>query len=1059
MTKVKTIAHKQHRITLVRKVVLPLFLVSGTAGLIYEVAWARAFGVVFGNTIYAASTVLTVFMLGMALGSWFFGRLADRSTRPLRLFALLELLIGIYAIAFPTILTATDIFYLLFFRSFHPSFYPLSLVRFVLSVLILLFPTVIMGGTLPVLSRLWAKNESQGGISDAHVGRSVGLLYSINTFGAVAGSFLAGYVLIRILGVSKTIYVAAAANVLVGIFSFILSGYIGKPQEKKQKQKQAVHESERKKIEIEQQPGQKRQIILAAVGLAGFCSLALEILWMRVLVFVLGTSVYAFACMLTCYIFGIALGSFICSRLPLSRIKKPILTLGIVQFLVGFSVLLSIELLEIIGRVDYMLIDKFQVSGFWEEVAIHFIDAAIVLLLPTVLMGAVFPIAVEICTRSWKMVGKRVGEVYACNTIGCTIGSFMAGFVMVPFFGMRDSFLIIIAIQLFIAVIIIFFSEKRRIALGTSAMVVSLAIITVSILGIPGDVFLQTINTYHYPSEIIYMKDDATGTITVHDLPDGNRLISVDGVDVAGMDLMLRTTQKLQAYAPLLVHGNPKKVLQIGFGSGETSGVGLAFGVEQYSIVEICPGIFEAGRFFEEINRGSYEDPRLRKIIMDGKNFVKLTEEKFDVIMNDSTYPGTTGSSALYTYDHFRQCREHLEPGGVLSCWVPLDLRPADFSIIVRSFQEAMPHSSLWMVNNCLNKHAVLMGTLSPTRIDFQQFKRYVDRQDINADLADINIQSVYELLDCFVVDEKGLRNIGGNGLLNTDDRPFLEFGAAIKRDIEGCWIDILGRISQNHSPILRLVHNMGQNEQEAQQVRAIMERYFKGTNHALRGLLAILQGDSELMNIQFEEALKLNPDDRDVQSCLDELKNEIKPLLKAVQRTPEQALLRSRLAKRYLLLKNYDLAAEQYTCFVELEPGNAAGWNNLGVCYNKLERFEEATWALENAINCDRGMLSAYLNLSYAYEHRGNLMAASQVLEKATSIGFASSEKIRLYDNLARFYFMQKKYSLAVEKIEKAIKLAPIGSELWKYLQNRREYVLRVAEGKQQPGAGQALQ
>jgi spermidine synthase len=1054
LAKVKTITQKQRRISVVRKLVLPLFLVSGTAGLIYEVAWARALGVVFGNTIYAASTVLTTFMLGLALGSWFFGRLADRCVRPLRLFALLELLIGIYAIAFPTIMAATDIFYLWFFRSFHPGFYPLSLIRFVLSVLILLFPTVVMGGTLPVLTRLWAKKESEEGISDAHAGRSVGLLYSVNTFGAVAGSFLAGYVLIRILGVSNTIYVAAAVNIFVGISSFILSGYIGKPQA--MKQKYSAHKSERKKDKAEQQPGKKRPVVLVAVGLAGFCALALEILWMRVLVFVLGTSVYAFACMLTCYIFGIALGSFICSRLILARIKKPVLTLGIVQFLIGLSVLLSIELLEIIGRVDYMLLDRLQVSGFWEEVAVHFIDAALVLLLPTVLMGAVFPIAVEICTRSWKTVGKRVGEVYASNTIGCTIGSFMAGFVMVPFFGMRDSFLIIITIQLFVAVTIILFSEKRRKVLGVAAMVVSLVVITCSVLLIPSDVFLQTINTYHHPSEIIYMKDDVTGTITVHDLPDGNRLISVDGVDVAGMDLMLRTTQKLQAYAPLIVHGNPKKVLQIGFGSGETSGIGLAFGVEQYSIVEICPGIFEAGRFFEEINRGSYKDPQLRKIIMDGKNFVKMTYEKFDVIMNDSTYPGTTGSSALYTYDHFKQCREHLEPDGVLSCWVPLDLRPADFSIIVRSFQAVMPYSSLWMVNNCLNKHAVLMGTMKPMRIDFKQFKSYVDRQDINADLSEINIQSVYEFLDCFVVGQEGLRNLGAAGPLNTDDTPFLEFGAAIKRDIEGCWIDILQGMSRNHSAISQYVHNMGQTEQETQQVQATLERYFRGTNYALRGMVAILKGDFETMNSQFDAALKMNPDDRDVQSCLNELKDEVKPLLEAVQRSPEEAMLRSRLAKRYLLLRDYEHAAEHYSYFVKLESSSAAGWNNLGVCYNNLEQYTKAVRSLENAVNCNPQLLSAYFNLSYAYENSGNLTAAIQILQDAVQISSASPDRIRLFDNIARLYVTQKKYSDAIKMIEEAIKLAPGNIEIRKYFQNRKENIIRATKGTQQSGPNQ---
>lgn len=250
----------------------------------------------------------------------------------------------------------------------------------------------------------------------------------------------------------------------------------------------------------------------------------------------------------------------------------------------------------------------------------------------------------------------------------------------------------------------------------------------------------------------------------------------------------------------------------------------------------------------------------------------------------------------------------------------------------------------------------------------------------------------------------------------------------------------------------------MGQSELDAEDVRATLERYFKGTDHALRGLLAILEGDPEAMNVEFEAAKKVNPEDRDVESCLNELESEIKPLLGAVQRMPEKALLRSRLAKRYLLLRHYDLAAEQYAYFVGLEPDNAAGWNNLGICYNRLKQFEKAIRALENAVNCDPEMPAAYSNLSYAYENRGNLTSASQVLEKAISISFVSSEKVRLYDGLARLYFMQKKYSLALKNLEDALKLAPNGSELWKYLQNRREYVLNAAEGKQPPGSDQTL-
>jgi len=1039
---VKTIAGTQRRISVVRKAVLPLFLVSGAAGLIYEVTWTRAFGVVFGNTVLAVSTVLTAFMLGLALGSWLFGRIADRSSRPLLLYAVLEVMVGAYALGFPAILTATDVFYLWFFRSFHPAFYPLSLVRFVLSVLILLVPTALMGGTLPVLSRLWAISSGKEP-GRTRIGQGVGLLYAVNTFGAVAGSFFTGYFLLELLGVSGTILAAAAANVALGLAAFVLHVFAGR----RQADTEGGTSLKPAKGTAMPQVGKERLVVLLAVAMAGFCALALEVLWTRVLVFVLETTAYAFACMLTCFVLGIAVGSLICSRLLLPRIKNLVLALGFAEFLVGLSALGSVPLLGALGRIDYLLTERIPVSSFWRGAAVHFIDASVVLLVPTVLMGMVFPIAVAICTRSWKSAGRSVGDVYACNTVGCVVGSFAAGFLMVPLLGLRDSFLIILGVQFVLAVVVLSLCERRRIVLGGCAAAASAALLVAGVLVFGRDVFLKTMNTYHYPSEIIYIKDDATGTVTVHDLPDGDRLIAVDGVDVAGVDLMLRTTQKLQAYAPLLVHGNPSKVLQIGFGSGETSGVGLAFGVEQYSIVEICPGVFEAGRFFEQINRGSYKDPRLRKIIMDGKNFVKLTDETFDVIMNDSTYPGTTGSSALYTYDHFRQCRERLNSGGVLSCWVPLDLRPEDFAIIVRSFQAAMPHCSLWMVNNCLNKHAVLLGTLSPMRIDFQRVKELVERPDIATDLAQINIRSVYELLDCLVVGEAGSRKIGGDGPLHTDDRPALEFGAAIKRDNEGCWLAVLGALSRNHSPVSTSVVNMGRTEQQTQQAREALQRYFAGTDYALRGLVGMLQGDPDLVNSQFEAARKANPEDRDVESCLDELRGEIKALNEAVERTPHAASLRSRLAGKYLLLRDYQRAAEHYGRFVELESGNIAVWNNLGICYERLGQLDRAIWAFESAIKCNPGWVTAYLNLTGVHERRGDLDAASEMLQKAASV-CSGPERIDIYDRLARSYFMQKKYDLALKTLEKAIELVSNDPKLLDHLQSRRELVLRAAAG-----------
>jgi len=1050
---VKSITQAQPVVAIVRKLAIPLFMVSGATGLIYEITWMRLFGTVFGNTVLAASTVLTAFMLGLAVGSWLLGKLADRSRQPLRFYGVLEVAIAAYAFAFPTILQHVDRFYLWFYQTYQPGFYLLNLVRFGASVVILLLPTAFMGGTLPMLSSLWAIPAAHGE-SQTSTGRSVGLLYAINSFGAVIGSFLTGYFLIRLWGVNASIYMAAAANAVIGAAALLLSFILRARRvvRDSSKREQLAQETALAEMNRKEEPtsvystGQKRAVLLS-MFLAGFCALALEVLWTRLLVFVLATSAYAFACMLTCFILGVALGSLIASTLLVSRLKNPMFALGLVEFLLALAVAGSVPALGLLWHIDSYVVER-VIGGelsFWTDMTAHFLDAMVIMFLPTLLMGMAFPIAVKACAPVWHVVGRGVGQVYAANTVGCVLGAFAAGFLMIPWLGMRDSFLAVVGILFLVATFLILLSPGRRVLWAVSAFPVSAAAITAGALFIPQDVFLRTMNTYHYPSKIVYIKDGITGTVTVHDLPDGDRLIAVDGVDVAGMDLMLRSTQKLQAYVPLLVHEKPQDVVQIGYGSGETCGIGLDFGVARYSIVDICPEIFTAGTFFDEINRRSYDNPRLRKIIMDGKNFIKLTDEKFDVIMNDSTYPGTTGSSALYTYDHFKACRDHLKSGGLLSCWVPLDLRLEDFQIVVRSFQAAMPHSSLWMVNNCLNKHGVLLGTLEPTTLDFQRIRQLLARPGIAADLKGINVDSAYDFFDWFVVGEEGLKALAGDGPRHTDDKPYLEFGAAIKRDVEGCWLDVIRAISQYHSPVLPCVTNAGRLPDQAEDPQVALQHYSDATGCTLRGVVGALQGDPDIMHAQFEMAKKVNPADRDVDSILDEMRLEIKDLGAAVARTPDSGDLRARLAQRLLLLRRYKEAAEQYEKFVSLVPGDAAAWNNLGVCYRGLNEPEKAAKAFERAIQWRPGLVPAYTNLAELHASRRDFAAAIKVFERLLPL-LPRDKQAQTYSFMANLCFQQKQYDLALKHLDVAIDLAREDPQLRQELSANRLRVLKEA-------------
>lgn len=1047
----------------VRWVVIPLFLISGATGLIYEVTWTRAFGVVFGNTIFAVSTVLTAFMLGLAIGSWLFGKIADRSRNALRLYAMLELFVGLYAFAFPTILRQTDAIYIWIYRTFGSSFYQLSLVRFFVSVVILVLPAALMGATLPVVSRLWAE-PSWFGHRKAETGKSIGLLYGVNTLGAVIGTFLAGYVLIRFLGVSRTIYAAATANILVALIAFALCG-AGSRQEKGKKK--GEHKAVPKAIEpVPAEPaadecGRARRFILIAMAISGFCALALEVLWTRVLVFVLGTSVYAFACMLTTFILGLAIGSLIGGHFIVPRLKRPILAFGVVEFLLAGTVLGTMITLKYLWHIDLKFI--YLTGGamtFAGDMLTHFMDAGVVVLAPTILMGIAFPIAVKICAPSWDAVGSRVGQLYACNTIGCVAGSFVAGFLLAPRLGVRNSILLIVGIQFLLGVsIIVFLSESRRILVGAPAAVIGVVAVAAAFVSVPEDVFLRTIKTYHYPSEVLFMKDGITGMVTVHDIPDGDRIVAVDGVNVAGISFLLRTTQKLQAYAPLFVHKNPKKVVQIGFGSGETCGIGVDFDDSpdyQYTICEICPDVFEAGRFFKDINRSVYENPKLRKVIMDGKNFVKLTDEKFDIIMNDSTYPGTTGSSALYTYDHFMQCRDRLNPGGVLSCWVPIDLRPEDFAIIVRTFQAAMPYCSLWMVNNCTNKHAVIMGTMEPMEIDFGRISELMARPSIGDDLAQINVLTAYDFIDSMVVGEEGLRAIGGEGPLNTDDTPFLEFGASIKRDVEGCWITVLKSMVENHTRPSKYVVGKGGGPQ-GEAVDKMLEQYYRGTGHALRGMIGILQGDPEVTQQAFTMAARINPVDPDVDGCIQEIFQEVDALLEAVERTPSNAILRWRLAKRYMLLAEYGKAIEQFGIYYNFASGDAKlqakAQNNLAVCCKGMKKYDDAIKAYTTAIELDGGLIQAYVGLGSVYQLAGNPDKSVQIYLKAAQMSDRAG-KAMIYVKLARLYTDMKEYQLALDYVGKALELLPPKSQTWNYISERKVLLRKAMEAaKDTPG------
>src|SRR5262245_24934075 len=407
-----------------------LFVVSGAAALTYQVVWSRLLAQVFGVTAFAVSTVLVSFMGGMALGAGLIGRRADRARRPLRLFALLEAGIGVYALLLPSLLRLMDAVYGAVWTSLPDSFLVRSVVRFVLCLAILLVPTMLMGATLPVLGQGLLRRRDALGVG-------IGLLYFVNTLGAAIGCFVAGFVLLPAIGLTRTTLCAFAGNMLVATVGFVLD-------RRAERGSAAPAEPVPPGDDAFPVPSPPWWPLVVTFG-SGLAGLAFEVVWFRVLVMVFGSTVYSFSAMLSVFLLGIALGS-IAGGAAADRWKSPV---GLLAWVQG-----GIALFSLLGAlaVNWMPLNflRLLVSFGVDFTGINrtkFLLSAIVLLPAALLFGATFPIVVKLAPARGRGTGGRIGLVYVWNTIGAILGSFLAGFVLLPTIGMERTLVLVIVLS------------------------------------------------------------------------------------------------------------------------------------------------------------------------------------------------------------------------------------------------------------------------------------------------------------------------------------------------------------------------------------------------------------------------------------------------------------------------------------------------------------------------------------------------------------------------------------------------------------------------------------
>jgi len=989
-----------------RLIIFIAFFLSGVTGLLYEIVWVRIFGLIFGNTTLALSTVLAAFMMGLALGSAILGKLADRSSNHLRIYAGLEAGVALSALLIPLLRPLVES--LLAFIYPHITSYPtlFLFLKFLVAFLVMLPAAFSMGGTLPIISRMVVREQSR-------VGFDIGTLYGVNTLGAMAGVLITGFVLIRVIGVSASIYLAVLTNLLIAACAYALSR-ISSPKEAT-----PIHES----LPDETHVDGRIKTALVAIAISGCAALAYEVLWTRVLVFVLTNSVYATAVMLTTMLCGIGIGSYLGGRLA-DRSKNLFVIFGWIEIAIGCSALAAAIMLINLSWIHDRIFFIGPQTSWWSWNGIRFLEAFLVMFLPSMFMGASFPIAGKIAVPRMQIIGSRLGLVYFFNTLGGVAGSILTSFVFISVLGTSATVTAMVLINILLGVYLLLYEKRRlspRFVLGFATAGVLLLILGVRTT--PATLFTVAYSHVEKDFPLIDYREGIEGTVTVHEQIKPfarTKRIDVDGLNVAGTSFMLKTLQTLQGHIPLLLHPDPQSVLQIGFGTGQTSKCALRHPVADFHLAEISKDVLELSDVhFQELNEGVIRHPKFTYSIVDGKNIVKYSGKRYDAVMNDGNYAVATSSASLFTKDHFENCRDKLKPGGLVSTWMTIDLDPVDFAIVLKTFQSVFPYCALWMAPNCINKQIVLLGAVQPWQIDFQKLSQRFADPAIKKDFEAININSVYDFLDCFMLDHRGIEQISAPHPINTDDHPILEFSTRDIRSRDFCAYVNLGAIASRRPRFKNLLANLPEDAVSKKKIDDTLALHHEATRLFLRGMVEAYQGQTQTSLQTLMAGSRLIPESnlaKDYFERIDILTNQ---LIVDASHDRQNLEAQVNLARHLIGLKKYDEALKVLAAIDEKQAPHPMVQYELARGLAAKGDIAAAKTALQHVLATRPEFVDALFLMGEILAREGSFEQALATHEKILHIDPRMHE---VHNAIGRIYKRQGLYPRAIEAFRKSL-------------------------------------
>jgi spermidine synthase len=763
------------------------FFLSGAASLADELVWFKYLNLTFGATNAATATLLAVFLGGLALGSAAGARLASRVSRPNLLYALLESGVGVFALTTPSLFSAVDAGYVWGYRHLGSTASALLGIRVLLSVAALLFPTVLMGATFPALARCVETGRTPG--------RPASALYGINTAGAVTGVVLCGFFAIPGIGLRATLLASACVSLAAALLAMAMRD----PPSPVTFHRPVAH----------------AWLWLTVAFVTGAAAIADEVAWTRVLVLRLGSSVYAFTLMLALFLVGLVGGSLTAAAVGPRDLKRGI---GAAQVLLAATILAQVFAFTLYTPALLVVAERFfHASSFATLLAAEAVTTAFFLLPPTFLMGWTFALVLRAASLD-AGVAPVAGRIYSANTLGGIAGSLAAGFLTIPVWGSQSTLLGTGLLALLVAL--------RLAPRAWWARLAPAAFLPLAWLPPHDSVILSSaVFADATPGDILFYDEDVTGTVAVKRYVSAHgmtRSLELNGVNVAGTSPDLIVIQKLQAHLPLSLAARPASVLHIGLGSGGTAYSASLHPLSRMQIVEISPEVAEAAaRYFEDINHGVLSDPRATITINDGRNFVLATRARFDVILSDSIHPRYAGNGSLYTEDYFRLCARRLEPGGVISMWLPMyALLPQNYRSIVKAFADVFPNVSIWYPHSVMNSFTIVLATPEP-RIRLSDFRDRIAFPAIRQDLAAISAEDPAELLSYLMLAPADVRRWVADASPHVDDLPLVEYESGRTLARVGTWARTFAELVTRRSRIEDFVDGLSPGDQLSEHVLA----------------------------------------------------------------------------------------------------------------------------------------------------------------------------------------------------------------------------------------------